>query len=182
MVLAVFLSVLTLTPIDSALDVIPRTRRSLGNTAGEASPRWCRVTQEGPDHRVSLLSCPGYWSRGAPLSEGASPRHQEHHDSDQHYCSDPFADRRRWCGHPQGPARRRGRRQQRPGSGSGVLFHHPVRLPGDAGLDAHRRRHPPRGRGMHRLLRRGPAALPRDRRYRGPGSHRTGSHRSTQAR
>ena len=74
-VLAVVLSVLTLTPTDSALDVIPRIRRSLGSTS-EAPPRWCHVTQEGPDHRVSLLSCPGCWLRGAPHPRARCDRGQ----------------------------------------------------------------------------------------------------------
>ena len=73
-VLAVVLSVLTLTPTDSALDVIPRIRRSLGSTVSEAPPRWCHVTQEGPDHRVSLLSFPGYWLRGAPHPRARAPK------------------------------------------------------------------------------------------------------------
>jgi len=56
------------------LDDIPRIRRSLGSTVSEAPPRWCHVTQEGPDHRVSLLSCPGYWLRGAPHPRARAPK------------------------------------------------------------------------------------------------------------
>ncbi len=47
-VLAVVLSVLTLTPTDSALDVIPRIRRSLGSTVSEAPPRWCGPARDQP--------------------------------------------------------------------------------------------------------------------------------------
>lgn len=106
------------------------------------------VTREGPDHLVTLLSCP--CSRSWRSRSMVEPGEQHGHER---RCECPRPRRRR--GHPQGSSRRSRRRRTRSRSRGTLLCDHAAGLQADAGLEAVLRRPPAHRRRV------GPAVMAR---------------------